>query len=346
MTREVGGFCVPPTGPFCYPMVANSVIEAAEEGGGRAFVLAIANARRCAAMPETEAPVKSLGEFLELVATLRQRWGLPRHKELWFRGESKDYGATILRPELYRPAKGQELKPIQTLLDIENDLHDEFRRHALVLCDEKMADDDWNWDSYFLMQHHNSPTRLLDWSDGCLMALHFALRNSDDDNKDARVYVLEVYRLNEQLKSLPDMQLLKDGWKRYIEAHPSYDEEDEDTYENAYLPVDDTTRAEFNVPHPPLVLDFPHITRRIAAQRSRFIVLGTEPNWLSGDFRKPDSSIKLISIAANARARLRQELRDCGVTESVIYPDLDGLGREMRQLWNDRRATPDDDTSA
>jgi hypothetical protein len=90
-------------------------------------------------------------------------------------------------------------------------------------------------------------------------------------------------------------------------------------------------------------LDFPHITRRIAAQRSRFIVFGTEPNWLSGDFRKPDSGIKLISIAANARARLRQELRDCGVTESVIYPDLDGLGREMRQLWNDRRATPDDD---
>jgi hypothetical protein len=125
-----------------------------------------------------------------------------------------------------------------------------------------------------------------------------------------------------------------------------YDEEDEDTYENAYLPVDDTTRAEFNVPRPPFVLDFPHITRRIAAQRSRFIVFGTEPNWLSDDFRKPDSSIKLISIAAKARARLREELRDCGITESVIYPDLDGLGREMRQLWNDRRAAPDDDTSA
>jgi hypothetical protein len=30
-----------------------------------------------------------------------------------------------------------------------------------------------------------------------------------------------------------------------------------------------------------------------------------------------------------------RELRDSGVTESVIYPDLDGLGREMKQLWEE-----------
>jgi hypothetical protein len=86
-----------------------------------------------------------------------------------------------------------------------------------------------------------------------------------------------------------------------------------------------------------MVLEFPHITRRIAAQRSRFIVLGTEPNWMQDEFRKTDSTIKLITIAAGARAQLRQDLRDCGITESVIYPDLDGLGREMKQLWEDRR---------
>jgi len=33
---------------------------------------------------------------------------------------------------------------------------------------------------------------------------------------------------------------------------------------------------------------------------------------------------------------IRYELRDAGVTESVIFPDLDGLGREIQQRWADR----------
>jgi hypothetical protein len=49
-------------------------------------------------------------------------------------------------------------------------------------------------------------------------------------------------------------------------------------------------------------------------------------------------SIRRIIVAAAARPKIRQELRDCGVTESVIYPDLDGIGREIRQIWEDRRA--------
>jgi hypothetical protein len=99
-----------------------------------------------------------------------------------------------------------------------------------------------------------------------------------------------------------------------------------------------------NVPRPPLVLDFPLITPRIAAQRSRFIVFGTEPNWLSEEFKKADSTIKVITIASRSRSKIRQQLRDCGVTESVIYPDLDGLGREMRQLWEDRRSATEENS--
>ena len=191
------------------------------------------------------------------------------------------------------------------------------------------------------MQHHNGPTRLLDWSDGALMALHFAVRNKADDSSDARVYVLEPYRLNEQLKQLPDVKILEADWKDYVSKHPSYALK-KDEWEDAYLPADEEDLAEMNVPRPPLVLDFPLITRRIAAQRSRFIVFGTEPNWLSEEFEKADSTIRPIVIASGSRSKIRQELRDCGVTESVIYPDLDGLGREMRQLWEDRRAAAEE----
>jgi len=296
-------------------------------------------------MPETEKPVESLGKFIHRVSKLREKWGLPRHKELWFRGESTDYGETILRPELYRPAPGKDvsLKPIWKLLQIENDLYDEFQRNAVERSHEKTSEEDWDWDSYFLMQHHNGPTRLLDWSDGALMALHFALRNKPDDSHAAHVYVLEPYRLMDKLKELPDVKLLKEDWKKFVEKHPSYDLE-EDAWEDAYLPASEEDLTEMNVPRPPLVLDFPLITRRIAAQRSRFIVFGTDPTWLSEEFKKDNSTIKVIEVAAGSRSKLRQELRDCGITESVIYPDLDGLGREMKQLWDDRREATEDNS--
>lgn len=295
-------------------------------------------------MSETEKPVESLGEFIDRVSVLRRSWGLAKHKELWFRGESRDHGDTILRPELYRPASADvSLKPIWKLLTIENDLHEEFKRAAVERCNDPISKDDWDWDSYFLMQHHNGPTRSLDWSDGALMALHFALRNKKDDSCDARVYVLESYRLSEYLKSLSDIKLLEQDWKAYVAKHPSYDL-NEDEWEDCYLPADEDANTERPVPRPPLVLDFPLISRRIAAQRSRFIVFGTDPTWLSEEFKKPDSTIKAIVVAAGSRSKLRQELRDCGVTESVIYPDLDGLGREMSQLWDDRRAAAEENS--
>jgi hypothetical protein len=170
-----------------------------------------------------EGPADSLGEFINRVTEFRQWWGLPKHKELWFHGESKDYGETILRPELYRPtSSGVPLKSIGKLLEIENDLFEEFQRSAVERSDEKTSEEDWDWDSYFLMQHHSGPTRLLDWSDGALLALHFALRNKADDAHDARVYVLEPSRLNKKLKQLPDRKIVEADWKSYFAKHPSY----------------------------------------------------------------------------------------------------------------------------
>jgi len=68
-------------------------------------------------------------------------------------------------------------------------------------------------------------------------------------------------------------------------------------------------------------------------------------SWSSGPPRhgflmeqeKPDSSVRAIPIDGACSYQIRLELRDSGVTESVIFPDLDGLGRELRQLWDDRK---------
>jgi hypothetical protein len=116
---------------------------------------------------------RTLEHYLTVIRRLRRRWKLRRHRELWFRAEDARHRATRLQPQLYRPRSGGVRKTVSTLLNIESDLYDEFRRCAGQLFNLK-PDDDWDW--YFLMQHHGVPTRLLDWTDGALIALHFAVR--------------------------------------------------------------------------------------------------------------------------------------------------------------------------
>jgi hypothetical protein len=276
--------------------------------------------------------VRSLGEFTNQVRDIRADWTLTDDKELWFRGEKQDYGDTRLRPVLYRPPKTRSsLRAIPELLKIETNLFATFQRCNSELSDRPIEDD---FDGYLLMQHHGGPTRLLDWSDGSLMALHFALRNKQGDDTDPLVYVMEPYRLMDKLDDLPDTPLMEEKWKAYVEANPEYAEDD---VSEAYLPTSDDTEKDFELPRIPMFLRFPLFSRRVAAQRSQFIVFGSDPSWLSEETRNPDSAICSITIDGTCARKIRAELRECGITESVIFPDLDGLGRELDQLWQDRQ---------
>jgi len=63
------------------------------------------------------------------------------------------------------------------------------------------------------------------------------------------------------------------------------------------------------------------------------MIFGTDLIYLRRIEREKDSRLISITIPKGAIGRIKQELRDAGITESVVYPDLDGLGRELRQLW-------------
>jgi hypothetical protein len=53
-------------------------------------------------------------------------------------------------------------------------------------------------------------------------------------------------------------------------------------------------------------------------------VFGDDPFWLAKEYKEQDF-IKLIEIDPDREniSKIRIELRECGVTESVIFPDLE-----------------------
>jgi hypothetical protein len=280
----------------------------------------------------------SLGQYLLAVTRIRKRWKVPDQDELWFRAEDAHHNKTCLQPGLYRPRDSGKRKSIRNLLELENYLYEEFRRCATQLSDVRASSDDWEWDSYFLMQHHGVPTRLLDWSDGALIALHFAVNNKPMPPKSgSTIYILNPYWLLDELDKDPDRKDAVDRWKKFLKVSASSWSEDD--WERLYLPEEDDDSKDhlLATPMAPMLWDSPHVTRRVAAQRSRFMIFGTDPLWLARLVKKRNSRLASITIPVGSINRIRQELRDAGVTESVVFPDLDGLGRELRQIWKTRR---------
>jgi hypothetical protein len=222
------------------------------------------------------------------------------------------------------------------LLDLESELYEEFLRCAPQLSDVASRSGDWEWNSYFLMQHHGVPTRLLDWSDGALIALHFAINDKPRPPKSgSTIFVLDPYWLLDELDQDSDRADAKVRWKKYLEKCKSNSSEDD--WERLYLPGDDDIEEPLlKTPAVPLLWDSPHVTRRVAAQRSRFMIFGTDPLWLAKLLKLPSAHITSITIPQEAISSIKQELRDAGVTESVVFPDLDGLGRELKQIWETR----------
>jgi len=280
----------------------------------------------------------SLSSYLAAVAEIRKSWSVPKRDELWFRAEDARYRKTRLQPGLYRPREKSGIRrSIPTLLELENDLYEEFQRCSAQLSDAKLSGNDWEWDSYFLMQHYGVPTRLLDWTDSALIALHFAIRSKQmPATSGSVIYVLDPYWLLKKLDHDKDMTEAKARWKKYSKDDSSVEGRD---WDRLYLPADEDDLKDklLETPANPMLVDSPHVTRRIAAQRSRFMIFGTDPLWLSKFVGKKDSHLDSIRISAQSVNRIRQQLRDAGITESVVYPDLDGLGRELKQMWETRR---------
>jgi len=255
--------------------------------------------------------VASLSSFVSTVKDMSRAWAREQRTPKvtpWFRGQgSADWD---LKPKLYR------LKDVD-----EDELRIDFERFGVQMT-KRALDGDWNW--YFLMQHYGTPTRLLDWTDSALVALYFAVRDtgtgaspkaSPAKGSDAAVWMMEPGSLNKQVIG-SDIILLKESKEA-----------------KAYLP--DTLSSKSLRTRHPVAIDPPHVDIRLAVQRSHFTIHGTVKKGLERVARKRKSRFKLakLIIASGSVGAIREDLETCGISEVTVFPDLEGLSRELTHTW-------------
>ena len=165
------------------------------------------------------------------------------------------------------------------------------------------------------MQHYGLPTRLLDWTEGALIGLFFAVRNQQGSS-DPCVWVLNPWWLNS--KSAEEESIF-------------FADDISQTPEDKEL-VDRYLYDSEELPDFPISISPPHVNRRITAQIAGFTVHGSIKSGLN-DLWEGDEGKQLAQLTINKEdlKSLIGEVSMCGIKESIIFPDLDGLSREMKR---------------
>jgi hypothetical protein len=252
------------------------------------------------------AVVSNLAEFAACVSELASSGKGVR----WFRGTSMATHSLI--PSLYRHPT---IKDANDLMELEWELLSEFRHQAPPFAG-KLPDP--NLELLFLMQHFGVPTRLLDWSENPFIALFFALERAlqaGGNDHDAAVWVLDPVELNNRSTSY------RESATRIFGAYaPEL---------AGYEPSEYGKRIAMKLP---LAIFGIHNSPRIVAQRGAFVMFGRDTTALdlnpalSGD----QGVVDKILVKSAFKGQMRKDLSNIGVSDSVVYPDLDGLGREIK----------------
>ena len=259
-------------------------------------------------------------EFLRIVNEIRCRKTWFEHVsqwDPWFRGQQK--ANWPLKPKLYRHRKYKEIKAIEA----EDEIREEFIKRAPIFCENLPSSSprraEWEW--YFMMQHFGVATRLLDWSEGALIALYFAARNNFGED-DAAVWMLDPYQLNRRVIGrewiIPPSAtgVRNDKWAKRVEK---------------WLPIRFSRMR--GLPLEPVAIEPTHVARRISSQHSCFTIHGTDELALEKLHNRQNSCLVKIVIPGSKINDIKKDLRICGINEATIFPDLDGLGRSINARW-------------
>ena len=274
--------------------------------------------------------IRSVTDLISSIKENLTRWDTGTKP--WFRGESGDKPS--LRPKIAEFDHHQENYFLQS-----------FRRKAGGLANVPFRDHIDMW--LFLAQHYRVPTRLLDWTEGALHALYFAINRR---NKNPRIYMLNARRLNDlagaktnplnypltfdtpfstiyiQLAWLNrDLEKIKRSIKERLQRFPQNQTQEQIKKGKEAI---DALNVKIPIAFPATYQD-----QRMIAQRSCFTIHGESLSSIQDILKESniDLSECLIEFKIDPQETdtLMKELNFLGISSATIFPDLDHIAEDL-----------------
>lgn len=212
------------------------------------------------------------------------------HSNIGVAGEKKDY---ILQSSLFRITDDLEI-----VKKLERSYLYEFMTKGYSLHQTTNESE-----LLYLMQHHGTPTRLLDWTSSLSTALYFATRNWNPHQNEPSLWILNPSKLNMMLQGDDALNILPDNLKGYLNKS--------NLSSMAISPM-------YNSP-------------RLIAQQGQFTLQGNFEGDLYEEVKSKEvynSDVLLeIKIPIDLFDDIISFLHMSGVNDFSLYPDLDGLSK-------------------
>jgi hypothetical protein len=277
----------------------------------------------------TEHRVGSLAAALTTVKDVRNTWRAApdSQEEIWFRGQSV-CGHRLI-PGLYRPdvmALGYDEESIFA--------HFKALAHPLV----RREPSEWEW--YFLAQHHGLRTRLLDWTENLLAAIHFAVSGpmaTHTQRSFAAAISTTVAPVFDD--ACPVVWMMDAGSFNVATCGPDKDQIFTVPSERANFYLIDEVAKRHTSNEYPLAILSARSNDRIVAQQGCFTIHGWNqaPIESLAEHSSTFHVAKLMFDRANL-ATVWDELQTCGVHVLSLFPDLDSVAK--RVLWICQNESP------
>lgn len=252
-----------------------------------------------------------INDFKDLIDSI-EKFQSERNSS-WYRG-SRD-AAYKLVPSLFRH---KNKKTIEELSELEKSLTTRFVQRSQPFLSRTLVND---WDKLFLMQHYGIPTRLLDWSENPFVAAYFALSGGDAPSRDAAIWMCDPI-----------------AWNRSALQHISFSggvlDESSDPLRTYALgtPIP-------QMPKQPVMIYGTYNSPRIVAQRGGFALFGHGLEDMEKVYKQDTyvkGCLKRLLVSKAQIVEIRESLFRKGFTESVVFPDLEGLSQELRRVFDFR----------